>query len=195
MNLGIDKIQLHTSEYSLDSADSSLFGFNTSTKQGETDIPLLLVDKQGVIIKAKSIFRNTQLANYTINKFGLQVQFNPSPQYHPYHLIEPQDKRFTQVVDKVKQELDRAGIGCCLDSMQLTRFDVANQQDMRLTPVAYNQVFALLKGKVLFMVLLVSALYSILSKFFSAAWYGVFFSLSAKSLSYPMICQLLLPNK
>jgi hypothetical protein len=147
MNLGIDKIQLHTKEYSIDSADSNLFGFNTSTKQGESEIPILLVDKQGVYIQAKSIYRNTPLANYTINKFGLQVQFNPSVQYHPYNLLTPESKRFSSIIEKVKQELDAAGIQCCLDSAQLTRFDVANQQDMYLTPTAYNQVFALLKGK------------------------------------------------
>jgi hypothetical protein len=146
---GIDKIQLWAplNQVSVKDADSSLFGFNMTTRQGSGDLPHLLTDSRGKAVAANSMYHNSTLAQYSINARGLQVQFNPSKAAgHPYHLSGTGAK-FTETVKAIAGQLQAVGISADLDQMKLVRIDLAKQAEMSLPFGNYIDAFRMLKGK------------------------------------------------
>lgn len=145
-NFGIDKVQLQTRDFSVKDASQQLFGYNISTRQGGGDIPFLFRDGKGFQVHANKLFRNSNLANYTINKYGLLIQFNPSARYHPYHL-ESTGQRFNDVITGIETDMKQAGISANLNAMKISRLDLTEQHQMVQPCFQYNNVFRLLKGK------------------------------------------------
>lgn len=145
-NFGIDKLQLQTRDFAIKDASHNLFGYNRSTPQGGGDIPYLLTDGNGKQVYANKLTRNTDLANYTVNRFGLLVQFNPSKRFHPYHL-ESTGQRFNDAVKDIERDMKGAGIFADFENMKLTRIDLTEQHEMMQPCFRYNDVFRLLKGK------------------------------------------------
>lgn len=145
-NFGIDKLQLQTREFAVKDANHNLFGYNRNIPQGGGDLPYLLTDGMGKQVYANRLIRNTDLANYTVNKFGLLVQFNPSKRFHPYHL-ESTGQRFNDAVKDIEKDMKGAGIFADFENMKLTRIDLTEQHEMMQPCFRYNDVFRLLKGK------------------------------------------------
>lgn len=145
-NFGIDKLQLQTRDFLLKDASNELFGYNRNIPQGGGDLPYLLTDGKGKQVYANRLIRNTNLANYTVNKFGLLVQFNPSKRFHPYHL-ESTGQRFNDAVKDIERDMKGAGIFADFENMKLTRIDLTEQHEMMQPCFRYNDVFRLLKGK------------------------------------------------
>lgn len=145
-NFGIDKLHLVSKDFSIKDAGSKLFGHNKTIPQGGGDIPYLLTDGNGRQIHANKLIRNTDLANYTVNRYGLLIQFNPSKRFHPYHL-ETTGNRFNDAVQDIQKDMKAAGILTDFESMKLSRIDITEQHEMLQPCFRYNDVFRLLKGK------------------------------------------------
>lgn len=145
-NFGIDKLQLHTKDFRVKDANQNLFGFNRSIPQGGGELPYLLTDATGRQIQANKLIRNTNQANYTINRHGLLIQLNPSKRFHPYHLVSCGDK-LNEAVRDIEKDMKAAGIQADIESMKLTRIDLTEQHQMMQPCFRYNDVFRLLKGK------------------------------------------------
>lgn len=145
-NFGIDKLQLQTKDFAVKDAGPALFGYSLSTPQGGGEVPHILTDGNGKAIHANKLFRNTNLANYTVNKYGLLVQFNPSARYHPYHLTST-GQRFNETVKDIERDMNQAGIFANLKQMKIVRLDITEQHQMMQPCFQYNAVFRLLKGK------------------------------------------------
>jgi hypothetical protein len=144
---GIDKLQLTTTDFSLQRFDPQLFGLVSHNLQGNTQgLPKLLITKEGQIIEGSKMYRNTDLGQYSINPQGLQVQFNPSKMQHLYHLSGT-GKAFDESIKAIKEDLHKSGIGCNLEEMSLSRIDLCNQEQMSHQVGSYLDVFKMFKAK------------------------------------------------
>jgi hypothetical protein len=145
MNLGIDKIALTTQDFTVKEINSDLFGINRNTKQGSCALPIYS-DEVGNSIEANGYYHNSKAANYSINKYGLNIAFNPSKFYHQYNLISAGEK-LNNAFEVIEKDLKKVGINVNLHNMAPTRMDIAKQNTMMHPIILYSEAFRNLKGK------------------------------------------------
>lgn len=142
--VGIDKIVLQTTDYTVKKIDRSIFGINSNTKQGGAELPIYS-DLTGTRIQANGYYHNGKIGSYNVNKHGLQVILNPSNKYHPYDLISTGDK-LQDVITELSKESSNIGINFNLDHARITRLDLARNAVLKQPFITYMSALRLLKG-------------------------------------------------
>jgi hypothetical protein len=148
MNASIDKLVLTTREFII--KDSVPVGFNMNVPQGKkhSDLPVLYIDtgyghKQ---IQANSLyFNHPDFYSTSVNQTGIQVIFNPSKILHPYKLASLLETN--EVIKAVEKDLIKNGILLNIDSMMISRIDLAKQNLMIRDNLAYAPAFKFMNGK------------------------------------------------
>lgn len=151
MDAGIDKLVLTTREFSIKSL--SVMGQNRNIPQGKTEdeLPVLGIDTgfgHMEMIRANSIYFNdeTGIFNFSVNRTGAQVVFNPSKILHQYNLVTD-TKEVKKVGDLITKRLHDQGINVSLESSNVSRLDLAKQDIMTRGIYTYSKAFAFMRGK------------------------------------------------
>jgi len=137
---GIDKLHISTDQYQVD--DITPWNIKPNIKKaGElTAIETPLFVSNGEIINGAGAYVNQPTYTAEIKYGRLHIQFNPSKQYHPYHLTTNQDK-LAETLKFIETDLKAK---LCTDadlfSSGISRMDLTAQQSMRFTTPSYDQV-------------------------------------------------------
>jgi hypothetical protein len=146
MKLGIDKLVLTTTDFSVD----DVFHSELKTDLGLLGEPQphLFTDGAGNVVKARKTWYNQEdsIVNVTINKRGLQVITNPSKHFHRHELMTETEK-LSIVADNVVRVLDEVGIKCNIEDARISRLDLAKQAYMPQPVALYGEAFRAVKGK------------------------------------------------
>jgi hypothetical protein len=146
-NIGIDKIALTTKDFRVkDLSNTNIFGRNVSIRQGGAELPIYS-DLSENKIEANNFYHNGKCAIYDIshNK-GLNIHFNPSKVLHPYNLVST-GTELNSHLQAIKKEMGSIGVLTNLDTMNLSRLDLAKNMEMSHPLLVYQDGFRLLKGK------------------------------------------------
>lgn len=144
--IGIDKILLTTKEFRVKNlSDTNIFGRNVNIQQGGAPLPIYS-DLDNNRIDANSFYHNGQKGIYDISTKGLAISFNPSKDLHPYNLISTGVELNNRIED-IKKELNSIGILTDINTMKLSRFDLAKNNQMQYPLPMYHEGLKLLKGK------------------------------------------------
>lgn len=149
MIAGIDGIHLTSPDFSVkDISKLKNTGWRQSGSHDIGEEPKVLIrDLSGNDIRAPKIYNNKcDIANYDISPFGLLIHFNPSKTLHPYHLIST-GSDLNYIVKTVQKEVQSIGIDVNIDSMKLSRLDIAKQATMKYDISQYAAAFKLLHAK------------------------------------------------
>ena len=151
MDAGIDKLVLTTRHFSIKNV--SILGQNRNIPQGKTEdeLPVLGIDTgfgHMEMIRANSVYFNdeTGVFNFSVNRTGAQVIFNPSKVLHPVNLVTDL-KEVKKVGDIITRRLHDQGINLNLDSANVSRLDLAKQDIMTRGIYTYSPAFAFMRGK------------------------------------------------
>ena len=128
--VGIDKVLLTTSDFSLSNGNS----FDWSVQYNKQKD-----------VKTKRYWCNSNGINYSINDKGLAVQFNPSTQKHPYHLHGLDS--VAEVLDLVKTDSKEQGLSFNPELSRVSRLDLAKQNEMNQPFMVYAPVYRSLDAK------------------------------------------------
>lgn len=144
--IGIDKILITTKDYRIkDLSDRSIFGRNRTEPQGGAALPIYS-DLNDNKYDANSFYHNGKKAIYDISTKGLAIHFNPSKELHPYNLVSAGDT-LNKKIAEVEKEMQSIGIVTNIDTMKLSRFDLAKNQSMQYPLPMYHEALKYLKGK------------------------------------------------
>ncbi len=142
---GIDKIWLHTTNYSVKDADV-LTTRMERIKEGEEETYLqknqIYTDKRGQVICGNS-FLNIDEFSLDINRYGLKLNFNPSTLLHPFELATMDELPTAEEI--VLEALFRHGIELDINSCHLTRLDLTKQAETTQPCSNYQSVFEYLR--------------------------------------------------
>ena len=144
MSIGIDKISLHTKEFSVDSSHSLTIQpmAYTPNSEEEKEEPTLWRGQKG-----SKAYLNSDLYNLTINERGLSVAFNPSKILHSYSLTND-THQIEELWDNIKGDVQNKGVLLAPDNeLKVSRFDMAQNEQMNLPIAFYASLFKSLKGK------------------------------------------------
>lgn len=151
MDAGIDKLVLTTRDFSIKNV--SVLGQNRNIPQGKTEeeLPVLGIDTgfgHMEMIRANSVYFNdeTGIFNFSVNRTGAQVIFNPSKILHDYNLVTDL-KQVKKAGDLVTKRLHDQGINLTLDSASVSRLDLAKQDIMTRGIYGYSAAFSFMRGK------------------------------------------------
>jgi hypothetical protein len=146
MKVGIDKLVLTTTDFSVD----DVYHSELKTDLGLLGVPQphLFTDGAGIVVKAKKTFYNQEdsIVNLTINEKGLQIITNPSKHFHTYELMTETEK-LSIVADNVTRVLDEVGIKCNIEDARVSRLDLAKQEYMPQPVALYGEAFKSIKAK------------------------------------------------
>ena len=132
MRAGIDGIHLTSKEYRVHDV-TRLKELGWAGKANALDeTKVLIEDAKGHQIRANSIYNNSKdrIGHFNISPYGVLIHFNPSKVYHDYNLIST-GKELKYVAKTIQIEAKAIGIDVCIDSMHLTRTDLAKQAMMK----------------------------------------------------------------
>lgn len=149
MIAGIDGIHLTSIDFVVkDIGKLKSTGWRQSTGGEIGEEPKILIkDFSGNDLRANKIYNNNcDIANYDISPYGLLIHFNPSKTLHAYNLIST-GKDLNYIVKSVQKEVQSIGIDVNIDSMKLSRFDIAKQATMKYDVSQYSSAFKLLHAK------------------------------------------------
>lgn len=142
---GIDKVWLHTTNYSVKDADI-LTTRMERVKEGEEDAYLkqnqIYTDKRGQVICGNS-FLNIDEFSLDISKYGLKLNFNPSTLLHPFELATMDE--LPKAEEIVLEALFRYGIELDINQCKLARLDLTKQAETRQPCSNYEKVFKYLR--------------------------------------------------
>jgi len=140
--IGIDKLRLSAREFKID----SIHNFTAiQNHHKDTEIPLIYRYKNGNEIRANKMYFNGELANYTINRYGLKVEFNPNKIYHNYKNANL--SRLPNALKMIEKEAADNGLPYVnLTTSTVSRIDVCRQSEMDNNFLAYQPVFSMLKA-------------------------------------------------
>jgi hypothetical protein len=146
---GIDKLMLTSQAFIVrDASKTGLqvkHGF-TDLATGEQNNPYLFTDKTGRKIEGVSAFLNTDHYQLNINKYGLQVVFNPSKAYHPYELCTDINV-LQERIETLSKDINGKGIRLDIEQAKISRFDLARNGIMNEPCIAYSPVLSWLNIK------------------------------------------------
>lgn len=149
MKIGIDKLRLTTTDFSLKKADSNLFGFNRSTSPGQTDFPCITTDLQGQKVYAKSMYSNCDVTGVSvdINQYGMAVTFNPNKQNNTNGLnLVGIDDRLHKSLKSATDRLNKIGIETDIDFCKISRIDLCKDAMMDYQIKQYDPAFKSIPG-------------------------------------------------
>jgi hypothetical protein len=146
MNVGIDKLVLTTTDFSV----RDVFHPELQTDLGLLGVPQphLFTDGVGNVVKAKNTYYNHDdgVVQMTINRFGLKVQTNPSKHFHAYELMTETEK-LSIVTDNVTKVLKEVGVKLNMEDAVVSRLDLTKQAYMPQPVSLYGMAFKSIKGK------------------------------------------------
>lgn len=128
--VGIDKVLLTTSDYSLDKKNNFDWSVQFSKRTGQ---------------EKKKHWCNSNGINYNINDKGLAVQFNPSKQKHPYHLHGLDS--VAEAMAMIEKDSKEQGLSFNPDRCRVSRLDLAKQDEMQHPFMVYAPVYRSLDAK------------------------------------------------
>lgn len=149
MKIGIDKIRVTTTDFSLKKADTNLFGFNRNTSPGQTDLPCILTDMQGQKVYAKSMYSNCDVTGVSVdcNQYGMAVTFNPNKQNNTNGLnLVGIDDRLHKSLKIVESRLNKIGIETDIDFCKISRIDLCKDAMMDYQIKQYDPAFRSIPG-------------------------------------------------
>lgn len=149
MKIGIDKLRLTTTDFSLKKADTNLFGFNRSTSPGQTDLPCILTDLEGQQVYAKSMYSNCDVTGISVdfNQYGMAVTFNPNKQNNTNGLnLVGIDDRLHKSLKIVESRLNKIGIETDIDFCKISRIDLCKDAMMDYQIKQYDPAFRSIPG-------------------------------------------------
>lgn len=149
MKIGIDKLRLTTTDFSLKKADSNLFGFDRRTSPGETDLPHIITDLQGQKVYAKSMYSNCDVTGMSvdINQYGMMVTFNPNKQNNTNGLnLVGIDDRLHKSLKSATDFLKKLGIETDIDFCKISRIDLCKDVMMDYQIKQYDPAFKSIPG-------------------------------------------------
>lgn len=149
MDAGFDKFILTTKEFTI--KDISKFGVNRNIPQGkkENEMPVISIDNgttEMTNIRANSIYFNHDIFNFTVNRIGAQIIFNPSRILHPFELVSDFNE-VQKVSNKINDLLKQNSILLNIDNCTISRIDLAKQHIMPKSIYSYRPAFDLMRGK------------------------------------------------
>ena len=149
MKIGIDKLRLTTTDFSLKKADSNLFGFKRSTSPGQTDLPYIITDLQGQKVYAESMYSNCDVTGVSvdINQYGMAVTFNPNKQNNTNGLnLVGIDDRLHKSLKSATDRLNKIGIETDIDFCKISRIDLCKDSMMDYQIKQYDPAFKSIPG-------------------------------------------------
>lgn len=142
---GIDKVWLHTTNYSIKDADI-LTTRMERVKEGEEDAYIkqnqIYTDKRGQVICGNS-FLNIDEFVLDISKYGLKLNFNPSTLLHPFELATMDE--LPKAEEIVLEALFQHGIEIDIKQCNLSRLDLTKQAETKQPCSNYEKVFQYLR--------------------------------------------------
>lgn len=142
MLAGTDKVGLSTLEYTVQSLKG--WGIRAGNKVGQSQ-DVWGTAEDGHPLQGTGYYMNTGVAQLTLSKKGLKVDFNPSTLLHPFELITDRTT-LSKAVDLVRVELDRLGVCLDFDRLPVHRIDLTKQAPLKGGPAAYSDVWGGLQG-------------------------------------------------
>ena len=135
--VGIDKLRLSVSEYELGSNHNFTVVQN---HHKDNKLDAIYRYKNGNEIRANKMYYNGKLANYTINRYGLKVEFNPNKIYHNYKNANL--SRLPESLKMIEKEAADNGLPVVsLSTSTLSRVDVCRQSEMDGIFQSYLPIF------------------------------------------------------
>lgn len=148
MNTGFDKLHLFSKDFII--KDTSIFGQNRNISQGKTekDISIITIDKGSHMenIQANNIYFNHDLFNFSVNRLGAQILFNPSKILHPYELLSDINE-VKRVTGRITDIMSKEGIKLNITDTSITRIDLAKQAVTDRSLYSYRYAFDFMRGK------------------------------------------------
>lgn len=147
---GVDKLVLYTNDFGVDNYDLILRK-NQTTGPGEDicDLPLLLTDSRGKILRATKAWAETKdrAMPYQVdfNRHGMIVAFNPSKALHPWMLNTDVDS-VCEFMSAVHRDCKDLGIHFDLGSCRISRMDLAKQPLMDHNLAMYQPTYDIMGG-------------------------------------------------
>jgi len=145
--VGIDKLVLTTKEFSCPTKPKMTPVANVEL--GEEHDPLIMCE-DGIVIATGRLYKDTRKLTYCtnvgINKFGLQVTFNPNKHYHDYKTYSDQSK-LKESFEIVQEELKEIGINTDVSQMQTSRIDVNADAEMSKEYKSFKPLMDAMKGR------------------------------------------------
>lgn len=140
--VGIDKLVTYSRDFKLDARHN--FTIVQHHEQGK-ELPVLYKYKNGNEIRANKMYYNGKLANYTINGYGLKVDFNPNKIIHNYKNANL--SKLHDVFGSIAGEAEDNGLpDVSLSNFLITRIDVCRQSEMDGMFQSYQPLFAMMKA-------------------------------------------------
>jgi len=135
--VGIDKLRLSVSEYELGSNHNFTVVQN---HHKDNKLEAIYRYKNGNEIRANKMYYNGKLANYTINRYGLKVEFNPNKIIHNYKNANL--SRLPETLKMIEKEAADNGLPyVSLSTSTLSRVDVCRQSEMDGIFQSYLPIF------------------------------------------------------
>lgn len=95
-------------------------------------------------IYGSKLYKDSRLlktcTNVAINKYGLQVTFNPNSHYHPYHSYSDV-RKLEDSLHLIEMELKEMGIIAPVTRMRVSRIDANKDQEMEREYSAYKPIY------------------------------------------------------
>lgn len=142
--IGIDKLKLYTNDFYLKNRHE--FIIQNSLKQGQVPKVIAKTD-EGTSVSASKMFCNDgHLGKYTINDFGLIIEYNPNKLFHNYK--NAGCASIPATLSSIRNELNGKGVVVGdINESTIGRIDICRQHSMKYRFANYKSLFALLNMK------------------------------------------------
>lgn len=144
---GVDKVEVSIRPGAFTVKDHNLLDATLNRKAG-TEVPPLLVDRNGVEVYATKLYHNAvDGTKFDVNGRGLLVSFNPSKLHtrHPFELLTD-PSQLMQVASHVMGLAGAVGLDFDLMGAPLYRVDPAKQAVVSDPPAQYGQALRYARG-------------------------------------------------
>ncbi len=171
---GVDKLTLFTPDFQVQDL-SPARGWTVHRRESPDtpETPPLLLDGTGTVVHANKAYAKGDRVTFDLDSRGLRVDLNPSKGHHPWHLSPD----LGGVTGQIRHEAERHGLRFDVDTLRLSRLDLARQAEMPELPSTYGHAFTLLRGK-----RMKSAIYPDGARFSNGQRQAVFYSKRAELL-------------
>lgn len=138
--IGIDKLKLYTNDFHVKNKHD--FITQNTLKQGQVPKVIAMTIEGGKIEASKMFCNDGKLGKYTINEYGLTIEFNPNKLQHNYRIAGCAS--IPANLNSIRNELNAKGVlvGDLNDS-SIGRIDICRQSSMKYSFANYKSLFAL----------------------------------------------------
>ena len=143
----IDKLQISTFLFQIEN-DSDFTIYPAPRKPTETDGGGVLYQCGERFVYGQKAIMNTENVNLTIKPgFGMEIHWNPAIVMNRNNFLPVSESEFRKSLDVVNNTILDAGILFDLESVNITRLDIAQDREMQEPFPVYTQLFRLLQAK------------------------------------------------